>query len=408
MLLINTQEKLNEFCDTLQKQPFITVDSEFIREHTYYPQLCLLQTAYDGGAAIIDPLAEIDLSPYFEVLQNPDVIKVFHSGRQDIEIFYNLSGKIPQNVFDTQIAAMACGLGENIGYGNMVHDILHTDPDKSQRLTDWSIRPLDEAQLEYALGDVTYLVDCYKYLRDYLKEHNREEWIKDETAALCDINLYRINPDEAWQRIRHTAHSSSFLAALKYLAAWRERRAQKYNIPRSGILKDDMLLAIAAAFPKNAEELRHVRNIRRETCEGKLGTEILEALKEAAKNPMPTKICRADRKSHDTVPNHEQSLMEILKLLLRILSSENDVVSKLIADDKDLRGIILNQPGTTRAMQGWRYEIFGKYAEMLCRGKLAITYNPRKKRIALKEFDFRQQTDAASAKSSADGNTPAD
>ena len=216
MNLINTDAQLVDFCKILEKQPFITVDSEFIREHSYYPKLCLLQVGYDGDAAIIDPLANVDLTPFFEILQNPDIVKVFHAGRQDIEIFYNLDGHVPQNVFDTQIAAMVCGFAENIGYGNLVHEILHIDLDKSRRLTDWSLRPLDEAQLEYALGDVTHLVGCYKYLKKYMEEHQRTDWINEETACLCDTGCYDIKCDEVWHKIKHNAHSPQFLAALKY------------------------------------------------------------------------------------------------------------------------------------------------------------------------------------------------
>ena len=384
MQLINTDEQLVEFCNALKKQPFITVDSEFIREHCYYPKLCLLQVAYDGDAAIIDSMSKVDLTPFFEILQNPQIVKVFHSGRQDIEIFYNLTGKTPKNVFDTQIAAMVCGFPENIGYGNLVHDILHIDLDKSRRLTDWSIRPLDESQLKYAISDVTYLVDCYKYLLNYIQQNHRQDWINEETALLCDEKGYCINPDEAWLRIKHNAHSPNFLAALKYLAAWRERRAQKFNVPRSGILKDDVLLNIASTFPKSVDELKNVRNLKSEIINGRLGAEIIEALQEASHNPMSSDVCRADRKQHQSIPNHEQSLMEILKLLLKIKSLEAGVIAKLIADDEDLRYIILNQPQNTKAMQSWRYEIFGKYAEQLCKGKLSITYNPKIKSIEVK------------------------
>lgn len=384
MQLINTDKQLIKFCSALKKQPFITVDSEFIREHCYYPKLCLLQVAYDGDAAIIDPLAKIDLTPFFDILQNPKIVKVFHSGRQDIEIFYNLSGHTPKNVFDTQIAAMVCGFSENIGYGNMVHDIMNIELDKSQRLTDWSRRPLDESQLEYAICDVTYLVDCYKYLLNYMQENHRQDWIKEETELLCDENGYCIKPDEAWLRIKHNAHSPQFLAALKYLAAWRERRAQKFNTPRSSILKDDVLLNIASTFPKSIEDLKTVRNLKSEIINGRLGAEIIDVLKEASQNPMPSEVCRADRKQHHSVPNHEQSLMEILKLLLKIKSQEAGVIAKLIADDDDLRYIILNQPQNTNTMQSWRYEIFGKYAEQICKGKLSITYNPKTKSIEVK------------------------
>lgn len=381
MIFIDTTEKLNEFCQILNKQKFITVDSEFIREHSYYPKLCLLQVGYDGDAAVIDPMASVDLSPFLDILQNNKIVKVFHSGRQDIEIFYNLTGKIPQNIFDTQIAAMVCGFVENIGYGNLVHEITGIELDKSQRLTDWSLRPLDQSQLQYAVSDVTYLVDCYKYLLKYMKKHNRTDWIREETAALCDEKCYIIDPCEAWMRIRHTAHSPHFLSALKYLADWRERRAQKFNTPRSSILKDETLLNIASTFPKSVDELKLVRNLKSEIINGKLGAEIIAVLQEAKNNPMPPDVCRADRKQTVHIPNHEQSLAEILKLLLKIKSQEAGVISRLIATEEDLRFIILNQPKNTLAMQGWRYEIFGQYAEKLCNGKLVITYNPKKKQI---------------------------
>ena len=384
MRLIDTDEELQKFCDILQKQDFITVDSEFIREHTYYPKLCLLQVAYNDDAAIIDPLADIDLSPFFAVLQNPDIVKVFHAGRQDIEIFYNLSGKIPQNVFDTQIAAMVCGFSENIGYGNLVREITHVELDKSCRLTDWSHRPLEEDQLQYAAGDVTYLVDCYKYLQNYMQENNRTDWIKEEIENLCNESCYHIEPAEAWHRIKHNIHSPLFLSALKHLAEWRELRAQKYNTPRSGILKDETLLNLASTFPKSTEELKNVRNLKADVIKGKLGAEIIDVLNTARQNPMPIEICRADRKQHARTPSKEQSLIEILKLLLKIRSQEIGVVAKVIASDEDLAFIAGNQPQKTLSLQNWRYEVFGQYAEQLCRGELSIAYNPQRKTIEFK------------------------
>lgn len=382
MILIDTTEKLQEFCTVLNKQPFITVDSEFIREKTYYPKLCLLQLGYDGGAAIVDPLAEgLNLTPFFSILDNPEIIKVFHSGRQDIEIFYNLTGKVPQNVFDTQIAAMVCGFPDNIGYGNLVRAVTGVDLDKSCRLTDWSIRPLDTDQLHYALHDVTYLVDCYKFLYDKMQKENRLHWTDEETAALCAESCYKIEPEKAWLRIKHNVHSQRFLSALKYLASWREERAQKYDTPRSGILKDDVLLNIASSFPKTLDELKQVRNLKPEIAKGKLGAEIMEVLQEARRNPLPTEVCRQDRKSEMSVPNHEQSLFEMLRLLLKIKSQENNVSVRLVASDTDLRAIILNQPQNTKVLSGWRYDIFGQAAEHLCKGQLAISYNPKKKCI---------------------------
>lgn len=381
MQLIDTTEKLNNFCAILQKQEFITVDSEFIREHSYYPHLCLIQVACEEDAAIIDPLAHVDLSSFIDILQNPHIVKVFHAGRQDIEIFYNLTGQIPQNVFDTQIAAMVCGFTDNIGYGNLVHDILHIDLDKSCRLTDWSLRPLDKEQLQYAICDVTYLVDCYKYLRKYMEDHNRQHWADEELSSLLDIKCYCINPDECWCKIRHNAHSPHFLAALKYLAAWREKRAQKYNIPRSAVLKDEVLLNIASSLPKTIEELNQVRNIRQEIAKGKLGAEIIEVLKEASEHPMPPEICRADRKETVLLPNNGQSLMEILRLLLKIKSQEAAVSARVIATEDDLRYIAAGQYDKTKTMQGWRYEVFGRSAEQIRRGEVSISYNPKKKRI---------------------------
>ncbi len=382
VIFIDTTEKLENFCAILAEQPFITVDSEFIREHTYYPQLCLLQIGYDGDAAVVDPMAEnIDLSAFFKILQNPDIVKVFHAGRQDIEIFYNMSKRIPQNIFDTQIGAMVCGFVDNIGYGNLVQAITGVELDKSCRLTDWSIRPLDESQLVYALHDVTYLVDCYKFLRKKMEDEGRLDWIKEEIEALCDENCYNINPQTAWMRIKHNVHSQKFLSAMKYLAEWRENRAQKHNTPRSSIVRDDVILNLASSCPRNIEELKQVRNLKPDIIKGKLGTEILEAISMSKKNPLPSDVCRSDRKSEASVSRTETSLFEMLRLLLKIKSQENGVSAKLIANDTDLRNIALNQYDKTLAMHGWRYDVFGQFAEKLCNGELAISYDPNNKCI---------------------------
>lgn len=383
MNIICTDEQLKEFCSILKKQEFITVDSEFIREHTYYPQLCLLQVACQDEAAIIDPLSSIDLSAFFEILQDKNIVKVFHAGRQDIEIFYHLTGKIPQNVFDTQIAAMVCGYPENIGYGNLVHEITGTELDKSCRLTDWSIRPLDEQQLQYALSDVTYLIDCYKFLKNYLCTHQRENWIQEEIDELCCEATYNTDPNEAWHKIRHNIYSIKFLSALKYLACWREQRAKRYNTPKSSIFRDDVLLNIASVAPKSLEELKSVRNLKSDIIRGKLGAEIIDAVCQSAQHPLSAAECRADRNSHCVLPGCEQSLLEILKLLLRIKSQEIGVVAKIIATDEDLRYIIADLPEKTRSLQGWRYDVFGQYARQLCQGKLSIMYNPKKKQIEI-------------------------
>lgn len=381
MNLIDSTEKLEDFCRILETKPFITVDSEFIREHSYYPRLCLLQIGCEGNSAVVDPLAHVDLTPFFEILQNNNIVKVFHAGRQDVEIFYNLTGKLPQNIFDTQIAAMVCGFGENVSYGTLVKEITATELDKSCRLTDWSLRPLDEEQLEYALHDVTYLVDCYKYLCEKMRADNRLEWIKEELAELYDEKCYHIEPSEAWHKIRHNIYSPQFLSALKYLAKWRELRAQKFNTPRQSIIKDDVLLNLASSRPSNQSELKQVRNLKPDIINGKLGGEILEALAEAEKNPLSSAECKLDRDNDIKIQNKEQSLLEMLKFLLKIQSTDNEVVSRLVASEEDLRYFVRGEYEKSAIMRGWRYELFGKYAEKLKNGELSFSYDNVNKRL---------------------------
>ena len=385
MNLINTDEKLIDFCDILRKQQFITVDSEFLREHSYYPQLCLLQIGYDGGAAIVDPISNLDLSPFLDILQDENIVKVFHAGRQDLEIFYNLTGKLPKNVFDTQIAAMVCGFGENVSYGALVKEICKIELDKSCRLTDWSIRPLDEGQMEYALHDVTYLVDCYKALLEQMKKNNRLEWIKEETEDLCNLKNYKLDPNEAWHKIKHNVHTSQFLSALKYLSKWRELRAQKFNTPRQSIIKDEVILNLASSRPENQGELKQVRNLKSDIINGKLGAEILEALNEANINPLAEAECRADKKNDVQISGRDQSLLEMLKFLLKLQSSENEIVSRLVATEDDLRYFVRGDFDKTSVMSGWRYEIFGQYAEKLRSGKLSISYDIERHSICMAE-----------------------
>jgi len=386
MNFIDTDEKLIDFCHILETQEFITVDSEFLRERSYYPRLCLLQIGYDGGSAIVDPLSNTDLTPFFKILENKNITKVFHAGRQDIEIFYNFTGKIPENIFDTQIAAMVCGFGENVSYGTLVKEITSVELDKSCRLTDWSIRPLDNEQLEYALHDVTYLVDCYKYLKEQMEKDGRTDWIKDEMASIYDEKCYCINPEEAWHRIRHNVHSQQFLSALKYLAEWREIRAQKFNTPRQSVIKDDILLNLASVRPTNQSELRQVRNLKSDVINGKLGDEILEAIRKAQENPLAPEECKYDRNNDIHIAAKEQSLLEMLHFLLKLQCLENNVVCRLVASEEDLRYFVRKEFDKTSILNSWRYEIFGKYAEKLCEGELAITYNPQKKKIEINQF----------------------
>lgn len=385
MKIIENSQDLATLCQTLHQQSFITVDSEFVRERTYFSKLCLIQVGWLDDAAIIDPLApEIDLTPFLDVLQDQNVLKVFHSGRQDIEIFYHMNGKIPTPVFDTQIAAMVCGFGSSISYGDLVLAITKIELDKSSRLTDWSCRPLDNKQLEYALRDVTFLIPCYQYLEKYLKENNREEWIREETAALCDESLYKVDPDNAWRRLHYTAHSLQFLTILKELAAWRELRAIHSNVPRQNIIKDEMLLNVAAIAPKTTEDLLKARNIRSDVAKGKLGVEMVNAVQTALSKPADKELRKIDREKRIHIPGNASALMEVLKLLLKIKSEQNGVVAKLIASDQDLRDIACgNKDKENKALQGWRYEFFGREALDFRKGLSSIMYDSKQKKIVI-------------------------
>lgn len=385
MRIIENTADLTALCQELSKQEFITVDSEFVREKTYFSQLCLIQLGWIDDAAIVDPLAaDIDLSSLFDLMQNKNVLKVFHSARQDIEIFYNQTGKLPYPVFDTQIAAMACGFGTSVSYDTLVRGITKVELDKSSRLTDWSKRPLDTKQLEYALRDVTFLIPCYQYLADYMKKNNRENWADEELAALLDENLYKTDPENAWQKIRHSAHSPQFLSVLKELAAWRENRAINANIPRRTIMKDEILLNIAASAPKNIDELSHVRNIRADIYKGKLGPEIVEAVKKALQSSSGQELRKIDREKQVLIPGSANALMEVLRLLLKIKCEQNKVAEHLVASEKDLRNIACgNNDKINPALQGWRYDVYGKYALAFRKGNACIRYDSSAKKIII-------------------------
>ena len=381
MRLIDTNQALTEFCQELINEAFIAVDLEFLREKTYYAKLCLIQVASPNHAAIIDPLAEnIDLSAFFALMKNPNITKVFHSGRQDIEIIYNQSGSIPEPLFDTQIASQVCGFGEAISYENLVKSVLGIQLDKSSRLSDWSLRPLDTKQLEYALSDVTHLVNIYTFLQNKLAETGRLHWLDEEIAILKSPDTYIVRPEDAWQKIRHRSHNSKVLTILRELAAWRERRAQNKNTPRQSIIKDDCLINIAAACPTSKEELEKIRNIRKDVASGKLGDEILEVINIALQIPSSAYI----KPEHDKpLPNGANALYELLRMLLKIRAQEKGVVAKLIASDDDLKNFAISANTENPILKGWRLEIFGTDALALRKGELSITYNPSKHNIEL-------------------------
>ncbi len=387
MNLIDKTQELQDACKILKKQKVIAIDCEFIREKTFFPIPCLIQVGYEDGAFLIDPLAEnMDFGDFFALLQNKKVLKVFHSGRQDIEILYNLSGAVPTPVFDTQIAAQACGLGECVSYENLVRAYCGVDLDKSCRLTNWQLRPLSAEQLEYAAGDVTHLIKCYNEIASYLKENKRESWIAEEMEDFADTAHYEQNPENAWLRIRHNGHSLSFLNALKALAEWREKMAIERNVSRQNIIKDETLVNIAIAFPKDMEEMKRVRGVRPDVAKSRLAKEMTEILASLTEDKFDRTLGRVDRERDVTLPPSQHSLCEVLKLLLKIKSNDCGVVSRLITSEKNLREYIKNPKAKNQILKGWRYEVFGKTAEEFRKGKLGIVYDAASRDIVIKEL----------------------
>lgn len=380
MQLIYNTLALNELCKVFENKKFIAVDLEFVREKTYYPIPCLIQVAADDETAIIDPMApDLNMKEFFKLLQNKKIVKVFHSCRQDVEILFRMSGKVPQPIFDTQVAAMVCGYGESVGYERLVKEVLGVEIDKTECLSNWQLRPLNEKQLEYACGDVTYLVKLYESLQDRLKSLGRLDWIKEEMSYLSDEQTYLVNPEEIWQKIKFKSHNAKALSNLRDLAAWRERRAQDKNVPRPSVVKDDLLAIIAINAPKNKEELLQIRGMRRDFAFGKLGDEILEVL---AKVKIDKKIAKSNEKDEIKACH---ALAEMLRLLLKIVSQEEGVVARLVATDTDILRLAAFDDKNNPVMQGWRYEIFGQKAVALREGKTAIVFNSKKKKIEFVE-----------------------
>lgn len=379
MLIVENNQTLENLCQELNKEDFITVDLEFLREKSYYAKLCLIQVANSETSAIIDPLApDINLSPFFEILKNQKITKVFHSGRQDIEILYHLSGFIPTPLFDTQIAAMVCGFGEAASYETLVHKICNIALDKSSRLSDWSTRPLTETQLQYAMSDATYLVDVYKYFKKNLQENGRLHWVDEETAILSSPETYQNDPYSAWQKLKHRSHNAHYLTVLRELCAWRELRAQNKNTPRQSLVKDDCLLNIAAVCPTCIEDFEQIRNIRKDIVQGKLAQEIIEVIQHCEQIPV-SQYVKLPKES--TVSALQASLFELLKLLLKMTAQSSGVAAKLIASDDDLKNFSAGKDKNTPFLKGWRKEIFGNKALALREGRLSIRYDNIKHNI---------------------------
>ncbi|MCV9935453.1 ribonuclease D [Boseaceae bacterium BT-24-1] len=369
MNLITTTEELASACSRLAAHPFVTVDTEFLRETTYYPKLCLVQMASPDEAVMVDPLAEgLDLAPLMALMTDQNVVKVFHAARQDLEIVWMLGRVLPTPLFDTQVAAMVCGYGDSVGYEQLVNDLAKARVDKSSRFTDWSRRPLSEAQLTYAESDVTHLRDVYLALQADLAASGRESWVAEEMAVLNSPGTYEVKPENAWQRLKGRLRKPKELAVLMELAAWREREAQHRDVPRQRVLKDDALMDIVQRAPRSAEALGELRSVPNGFERSRAGGEVLAAVERAlALDPhsLPRLERERGRPSNGAV-------LDLLKVLLKATADTERVAPKIIASSDDLEEIASNDEADVPALKGWRRELFGEKALALKNGSLAL------------------------------------
>jgi ribonuclease D len=361
MNLISTTTELATLCNALSRDSFITVDTEFMRESTYWPDLCLIQLAGSAVNGLIDPMAEgLDLAPFFALMNNEKVLKVFHAARQDIEIMVHRSGVVPHPIFDTQIAAMVCGFGDQVGYEAIVRKLAKAQIDKSSRFTDWSRRPLSDKQLAYALSDVTHLRTVYEKLKAELDKSGRSHWLSEEMDILTNPATYRTEPGDAWQRIKVRLKSKKQLAVLIAVAAWRENEARDKNVPRSRVIKDDALAEIAIQLPQTREALGQLRALPKGIANSRLGDAILAAVKQGlaadlANLPMPDN-------GRDELSDQAQAATEILKLALKVVCEAEGIAPKLVANSADIEAIAADSNADVPLMHGWRREVFGNVA----------------------------------------------
>ncbi|OLP55231.1 ribonuclease D [Rhizobium rhizosphaerae] len=375
--MISTTAELRDACEKLAAAPYLTIDTEFLRETTFWPQLCLIQMAGPDIAVIVDPQAPgLDLSPFFALMANPEVIKVFHAARQDIEIIFHLGGLIPHPIFDTQVAAMVCGFGDSVSYDQLVNRIKNVQIDKSSRFTDWSRRPLSEKQLDYALADVTHLRDVYAHLKAELEREGRASWLADEMAVLEARETYDIDPENAWQRLKMRLRKPVELAVLQRIAAWREREARNRNVPRGRILKDDALYEIAQQQPRDAEAMSRLRTVPKGWERSAAGGAILAAVNEALDLPKAD-LPRLPRTTQS--PEGAGAASELLKVLLKLTAEKQGVAAKVIASSDDLDKIAAEgDKADVAALKGWRRDLFGETALKLIQGDVALRFVDRK------------------------------
>jgi len=383
MTLLADSDALAAFCRRQAAAQFITVDTEFMRDRTFWPILCLVQIAGPEEAAAIDPLAAgIDLTPLFELMADRNVLKVFHAARQDIEIFVKLTGAVPAPLFDTQVAAMVCGFGEAASYETLASRLAGAAIDKSSRFTDWAQRPLTERQLRYAMADVVPLRAVYEKLAARLEKTGRASWLDEEMATLTDAETYRLDPAEAWRRLKLRSNNRRMLALARALAEWRETTAQLRDLPRSRVLRDESLQEIAAHAPRSAAELARSRGLGKGFAEGKFGTEILAVIERVLATPESDYPVPPPRRDS---PQGIGPLVDLLRVLLKLRAEESEVAPRLIADAEDLELLAADDRAAVKALGGWRLEIFGRDALDLKHGRLALTASG--KRIKLVRLD---------------------
>ena len=379
MKIITQERELDKFCKEAENHPFVRIDSEFLRERTYYSKLCLIQIALpnDGpeDAVLVDPLSpEMNLKPLYRLFKNTSVVKVFHAARQDLEIFWHDAKIFPTPLFDTQVAAMVCGFGEQVGYETLVRQIIKKDVDKSSRFTDWARRPLTEEQKIYAISDVTHLREIYSFLKDELERRGREAWVVEETQNLINPKIYDVVPIDAWRRIKIRSSSRVYLSYIRELAAFRELYAQSKNIPRNRVFKDDALLELASSKPTNLEALSKSRLILREARKGDIAYGILEAIKTVAvMNPENFPKLPKSKEKLQVNP----ALADLLRVLLKAKSEESDVAQKMIATVSELDALAAGERDLP-SLKGWRLKVFGKDALRLCLGEVGLCLNGNK------------------------------
>jgi ribonuclease D len=379
--LITTSDALAELVDRLSKQPFVAVDTEFMRENSYWPELCLIQVASPAEAAAIDPKADLDLKPLLELMvSNEDVLKVFHAGGQDLEIIHNLTGKVPYPLFDTQVAAMALGHGEQIGYSNLIESLLGHSLDKGARFTDWSRRPLDKRQIDYAIADVTHLAAIFPRMVEKLRRNGRGAWLDEEMERLADTSSFAFDPEDAWKRLKLPSRNPTVLGRLKALAAWREREARSKNLPRGRIVKDDTLGELALHPPKNQDDLARIRGLSAGWKCNDIGGRLIAALAEAqplGADELPDREPRRPGLTKDAA-----LVSDLLKLLLKIRAKESGVAARLIARADDLEALAAGVRNGLNILSGWRFEEFGRDALDLVEGRLGFTIEAGKLKMS--------------------------